>query len=145
MRHVARLKMGYYPSSESEGQKIRSLLSFSTPASVTDPCVGQGTALYFVTSEAQVCRYGVELDAELESREFTRREAQSLVQRTRGCFLGLTLAGGGSIKRQMREQLSEVAAGASATGSSTKPRLKFRALWLRSWRNGLGCEQAEGG
>ena len=29
-----------------------------------DPCVGQGTALHLVTSDAQVRRYGVELDAE---------------------------------------------------------------------------------
>jgi len=64
MRNVARLKMGYYPLPESEGPKIRSLLSFSKPASVIDPCVGRGTALHLVTSEAQVWRYGVELDAE---------------------------------------------------------------------------------
>ena len=44
--------------------KIRSLLSFAGPASVIDPCVGQGTALHLVTSEAPVRRYGVELDAE---------------------------------------------------------------------------------
>ena len=64
MRNVARLKMGYYPLPEAEGVKMRSLLSFSGPASVIDPCVGQGTALQLVTSEAQVRRYGVELDAE---------------------------------------------------------------------------------
>ena len=29
-----------------------------------DPCVGQGTALHLVTSDAPVRRYGVELDAE---------------------------------------------------------------------------------
>ena len=64
MRNVARLKMGYYPLPEAEGVKIRSLLSFAGPASVIDPCVGQGTALQLVTSEAPVRRYGVELDAE---------------------------------------------------------------------------------
>ena len=64
MRSVARLKMGYYPLPESEGRKLRSLLSFSKPASVIDPCVGQGTALHLVTSDAHVYRYGVELDAE---------------------------------------------------------------------------------
>ena len=64
MRNVARLKMGYYPLPEAEGVKLRSLLSFSEPASVIDPCVGQGTALHLVTSDAQVRRYGVELDAE---------------------------------------------------------------------------------
>ena len=45
MRNAARLKMGYYPLPEVEGAKLRSLLSFTGPASVIDPCVGQGTAL----------------------------------------------------------------------------------------------------
>ena len=61
MRNVARLKMGYYPLPESEGLKLRALLSFTQPASVIDPCVGQGTALHLVTSDANVRRYGVEL------------------------------------------------------------------------------------
>jgi hypothetical protein len=64
MRSVARLKMGYYPLPESEGVKLRSLLSFAGQASVIDPCVGQGTALQLVTREASVRRYGVELDAD---------------------------------------------------------------------------------
>jgi hypothetical protein len=64
MRSAARLKMGYYPLPESEGKKLRSLLSFASPASVIDPCVGQGTALQLLTSDAPVRRYGVELDAE---------------------------------------------------------------------------------
>jgi hypothetical protein len=64
MRNVARLKMGYYPLPESEGVKLRSLLSYAGPASVIDPCVGQGNALHLITSDAQVRRYGVELDAE---------------------------------------------------------------------------------
>ena len=64
MRNVARLKMGYYPLPESEGAKLRALLSFPQSGSVIDPCVGQGTALHLVTSDAEVRRYGVELDAE---------------------------------------------------------------------------------
>ena len=64
MRNAARLKMGYYPLPESEGMKLRALLSFVEPASVIDPCVGQGTALHLITSDAPVLRYGVELDAE---------------------------------------------------------------------------------
>ncbi len=64
MRNVARLKMGYYPLPEAEGVKLRSLLTFARPASVIDPCVGQGIALHLVTSDAEVRRYGVELDAE---------------------------------------------------------------------------------
>src|ERR1700734_1100222 len=64
MRNVARLKMGYYPLPESEGGRLRALLSFPQPASVIDPCVGQGTALHLVTGNAEVRRYGVKLDAE---------------------------------------------------------------------------------
>src|SRR5580658_695856 len=63
-RSVASLKMGYYPLPESEGAKLRVLLSVTAPASVVDPCVGQGTALDLVTHGADVRRYGVELDAE---------------------------------------------------------------------------------
>jgi Uncharacterised methyltransferase family (DUF6094) len=64
MRNVARLKIGYYPLPEAEGEKLRSLLSFAGLASVIDPCVGQGTALNLVTHDAPVRRYGIELDAE---------------------------------------------------------------------------------
>jgi hypothetical protein len=64
MRSAARLKMGYYPLPESEGVKLRSLVTYTQPASVIDPCVGQGTALGLVTSDAPVRRYGIELDAE---------------------------------------------------------------------------------
>ena len=64
MRSAARLKMGYYPLPESEGVKLRSLVTYTQPASVIDPCVGQGTALQLVTRDAPVRRYGIELDAE---------------------------------------------------------------------------------
>lgn len=53
MRSAARLKMGYYPLPESEGTKLRSLLSFTRPASVIDPCVGQGTALHLLARGLQ--------------------------------------------------------------------------------------------
>jgi hypothetical protein len=63
-RSVAKLKMGFYPLPESEGAKLRALLTFTGPASVVDPCVGQGVALNLITQGADVRRYGVELDAE---------------------------------------------------------------------------------
>ena len=63
-RNAARLKMGFYPLPVSEGPTLRQLLSFTGPASVVDPCVGQGTALNLITQGADVRRYGVELDAE---------------------------------------------------------------------------------
>jgi 16S rRNA G966 N2-methylase RsmD len=64
MRSAARLKMGYYPLLEREGKKLRALLYFASPASAIDPCVGRGTALQLVTSDASIRRYGIELDAE---------------------------------------------------------------------------------
>ena len=63
-RNAARLKMGYYPLPVSEAVRLRALLEFTGPASVVDPCVGQGTALEIITQGADVRRYGVELDAE---------------------------------------------------------------------------------
>jgi Uncharacterised methyltransferase family (DUF6094) len=63
-RSIARLKMGYYPLPEREGAKLCTLLVFNGPASVVDPCAGQGTALNLLTQGANVRRYGVELDAE---------------------------------------------------------------------------------
>jgi hypothetical protein len=63
-RNAARLKMGHYPLPVNEAVRLRALLEFTGPASVVDPCVGQGTALEIVTQGADVHRYGVELDAE---------------------------------------------------------------------------------
>ena len=62
-RNAARLKMGYYPLPKSEATRLRQLLEFASPASVVDPCLGQGTALEIITKGAGVRRYGVELDA----------------------------------------------------------------------------------
>jgi len=67
--------MGYYPLPESEGAKLRALLSFSQPASIVDPCVGQGTALRLVTSGAPVRLYGVELDADRAQIAHSKRIA----------------------------------------------------------------------
>jgi len=61
-RNAARLKMGYFPLPEAEARRIRSLLSFSGPCCVVDPCAGKGTALNLITAEAPVVRFGVELD-----------------------------------------------------------------------------------
>jgi uncharacterized methyltransferase DUF6094 len=63
-RPMLQRQMGYYPSPEREAAKLRSLLVFPEPASVVDPCVGKGIALDLVTKEANLCRFGVELDAD---------------------------------------------------------------------------------
>ena len=61
-RSAARLKMGYFPLPPTEAQKVRSLLAFSGPCSVIDPCAGKGTALNLITAGAPALRFGVELD-----------------------------------------------------------------------------------
>jgi hypothetical protein len=55
---------GLLPITGSRGSETALLLSFTGMALLIDPCVGQGTALHLVTSNAQVRRYGDELDAE---------------------------------------------------------------------------------
>jgi predicted RNA methylase len=65
MRTAARLKLGYYPLPEAEATRIRGFLTFGPePASVLDPCTGTGAALLTITGEANVRRYGIELDAQ---------------------------------------------------------------------------------
>jgi len=61
-RNAARLKMGHFPLPEVEARRIRSLLSYSVPCSVVDPCTGKGTAFNLITTGAPTMRYGVELD-----------------------------------------------------------------------------------
>ena len=61
-RIASRLKMSYFPLPETEARRISSVLSFSGPCCVIDPCAGKGTALNLVTAGAPVVRYGVELD-----------------------------------------------------------------------------------
>jgi Uncharacterised methyltransferase family (DUF6094) len=61
-RNSSRLKMSFFPLPEEEARRISSLLSFSGPCSVVDPCAGKGAALNLMTAAAPVVRFGVELD-----------------------------------------------------------------------------------
>src|SRR5208282_6052424 len=64
MRGAGRLRMGYFPLPLSEAQQIRKFLLFpAVPSSALDPCIGEGVAFEAITSEAQVIRHGIELDA----------------------------------------------------------------------------------
>jgi hypothetical protein len=56
--------MGFSPLPEEEAHRIKSLLSFSGPCSVVDPCAGKGAALNLITAGAPVVRFGVELDTD---------------------------------------------------------------------------------
>ena len=72
MRTAARLKLGYYPLPEADATRIRGFLTFGPePTSVLDPCTGTGAAFVTITGEANVRRYGIELDAQ------RAREAQN--------------------------------------------------------------------
>lgn len=65
MRNVARIKLGYYPLPQSEGERLRSLLHYPAEgASVLDPCAGTGAALEQLTEGANVERFAIELDAD---------------------------------------------------------------------------------
>ena len=66
MRGIARQKLGYFPLSQKEAERIRRFLSFREDcdaASVLDPCAGSGTAMATITSGAKTLTYGIELDA----------------------------------------------------------------------------------
>ncbi len=64
MRSIARQKLGYFPLSSTEANRIRRFLLFSgAETSVLDPCSGTGAALASVTSGARTIRCAIELDA----------------------------------------------------------------------------------
>lgn len=64
MRSIARQKLGYFPLSLAEAERIRRFLVFSgEDTSVLDPCAGTGAAFARVTSDAKAERFAVELDA----------------------------------------------------------------------------------
>ena len=64
MRFLGKSRLGFYPLPFSEAQRIRRFLLFpDQPSSALDPCVGDGVAFEAITSDADVLRYGVELDA----------------------------------------------------------------------------------
>ena len=64
MRFQGKSRLGFYPLPLSEAQRIRKFLQFPvTPSSALDPWVGDGLAFEAITNDAEVLRYGIELDA----------------------------------------------------------------------------------
>ncbi len=63
MRTVGREKLGWFPLSLREADRIRGFLEVEENASVLDPCAGTGAVLACITSAAKAARYGIELDA----------------------------------------------------------------------------------
>jgi hypothetical protein len=63
LRFQGKSRLGFYPLPLSEGQRIRRFLLFpGQPSSAIDPCIGDGIAFEAITSDAEVLRYGIELD-----------------------------------------------------------------------------------
>jgi SAM-dependent methyltransferase len=63
LRFVGKSRLGFYPLPLSEAQRIRRFLFLPQSSSAIDPCVGDGVALEAITSDADLLRYGIELDA----------------------------------------------------------------------------------
>ena len=79
MRFVGKSRLGFYPLPLSEAQRIRRFLQFPvTPSSALDPCVGDGVAFEAITNDAQVLRYGIELDS--YRAEQSKQRIQNVIQ-----------------------------------------------------------------
>jgi len=64
LRFEGKSRLGFHPLPLFEAQRIRRFLWFpDAPSSAIDPCVGDGVAFEAITSDADVLRYGIELDA----------------------------------------------------------------------------------
>jgi hypothetical protein len=64
VRLAGRERLGFYPLPLPEAERIRKCLAFSDEqCCALDPCVGDGAAFAEITSDKQILRYGIELDA----------------------------------------------------------------------------------
>jgi hypothetical protein len=79
LRFTGKSRLGFYPLPLSEAQRIRRFILFpDQPSSAIDPCVGDGVAFEAITSDTEVLRYGIELDA--YRAEQARRRIPNTVQ-----------------------------------------------------------------
>jgi hypothetical protein len=79
VRFQGKSRLGFYPLPLSEAQRIRRYLLFpDQPSSALDPCIGDGVAFEAITSDADVIRYGIELDA--YRAEQARQRIPNIVQ-----------------------------------------------------------------
>ena len=64
MRFHGKSRFRFYPLPLSEAPLIRRFLVFPDQStSAIDPCAGEGVTFEVITSDAEVLRYGIELDA----------------------------------------------------------------------------------
>jgi 16S rRNA G966 N2-methylase RsmD len=79
LRFLGKSRLGFYPLPLSEAQRILKFLQFPvTPTSALDPCVGDGVAFEAITSDADMLRYGIELDS--YRAEQARQRIPNMVQ-----------------------------------------------------------------
>jgi hypothetical protein len=79
LRFVGKSRLGFYPLPLCEAHRIRSFLNFlDVRSSAIDPCIGDGVAFEAITSDAEVLRYGIELDA--YRAEQARRRIPDVIQ-----------------------------------------------------------------
>jgi 16S rRNA G966 N2-methylase RsmD len=78
LRFEGKSRLGFYPLPMSETLRIRRFLFFPDSSSAIDPCVGDGIAFEAITSDAEVLRYGIELDA--YRAEQARQRIPNIVQ-----------------------------------------------------------------
>jgi SAM-dependent methyltransferase len=64
MRLAGKQKLGYFPLSLAEAERIRCFLRFPiSGCAALDPCIGDGGAFHVIAGDQQAIRYGIELDA----------------------------------------------------------------------------------
>ena len=79
MRLEGRMRLGYYPLDQTEAERARRFLAFtSDPTSAVDPCAGTGAAVLSLTANSSSRRYGVELDAHRASE--AKRALDEVIQ-----------------------------------------------------------------
>jgi hypothetical protein len=79
LRFEGKSRLGFYPLPLSEAGRIRDFLHFpEVQSSAIDPCIGDGIAFEAITSDAEVLRYGIELDA--YRAEQARQRIPNIVQ-----------------------------------------------------------------
>lgn len=63
MRPHGKTKLGFFPLSKVEAERLRNCLTFPNEGAAVDPCVGDGVAFAHLVGRTTLERYGIEIDA----------------------------------------------------------------------------------
>jgi hypothetical protein len=63
MRPQGKTKLGFFPLPVAEAERLKNCLTFASPFSALDPCVGDGVAFNRLLDGVTAHRYGIEIDA----------------------------------------------------------------------------------